>query len=92
MPALVKHSCELFDGIGVPVTSDKQDPALPVQRLKKTVDLFGNFLCRGLILNRIRCGDAIYDLIQSDVVNAVSFCAVFAWYFLRARFRTIRQT
>jgi hypothetical protein len=73
MPALVKHRGELFDGIGVPVTPDKHDPALPVQRLKKTVDLSGNFLRRGLILNRIRCGDAIYDLIQSDIVNAVSF-------------------
>ena len=64
---------EVFDWICVPVASDKKDPALTVQRLKKRIDQPGDFLCCDFILDGERRWDAIRDLVQSSIVYTVSF-------------------
>ena len=71
--AAVKARGKLFNRICVPIAPDKQNPAFPVQRRKEAVNHAGDLPCRNLILNGHGGGYAVRQLVQRDIVNAVSF-------------------
>ncbi len=77
VPALVKQRGKFFNRIGMPIASDKHDPALLIQGLKKTINDAGSFFCHYLILNGERCGYKLCNFFQGNIIMAVPFlCGV----------------